>query len=176
MTAQKISVRKAAFSNIYVTFSQSVKQLRDDVTGWHSWQQATAEGHAQWMQKKRVLGHQEATLRALEDLVTSKTHKNPRAKEGGQSSRNLLVRCPECDYKCRITAMWIDVGIPKCPNPNCSAFDSAMQQDESFHERGEISSDDLNAAIMTASIPQESFFGLKCIAHGALDCPICSTI
>jgi hypothetical protein len=32
------------------------------------------------------------------------------------STRLLKVSCPKCGYTCRITRMWIDRGLPRCPD------------------------------------------------------------
>jgi hypothetical protein len=32
-----------------------------------------------------------------------------------QSTRMILVKCPECGYQVRTTRKWLDVGVPTCP-------------------------------------------------------------
>jgi hypothetical protein len=34
--------------------------------------------------------------------------------EAKQGTRLLKVSCPECGYTIRVTAKWIDVGLPQC--------------------------------------------------------------
>lgn len=36
----------------------------------------------------------------------------PKAK---QKARLMKVECPDCGYTCRITRMWLDLGLPTCP-------------------------------------------------------------
>jgi hypothetical protein len=47
-------------------------------------------------------------------------------KKVGPGSRMVKVFCPDCDYTLRTTAKWIEVGVPKCPNPDCADTDLTM--------------------------------------------------
>jgi hypothetical protein len=46
---------------------------------------------------------------------------------GKQDTRLMKVYCPACDYKARITRKWIEVGVPTCPNEECSSNGEEMQ-------------------------------------------------
>ena len=37
------------------------------------------------------------------------------ARRPKQGTRLLKVICPECEYTCRITQKWIEIGFPTCP-------------------------------------------------------------
>lgn len=32
-----------------------------------------------------------------------------------QGTRMILVKCPVCEYQCRTTRKWLEVGVPTCP-------------------------------------------------------------
>lgn len=46
---------------------------------------------------------------------------------GKQDTRLMKVFCAACDYKARITRKWIEVGVPTCPNEECSSCGEEMQ-------------------------------------------------
>jgi hypothetical protein len=135
MTAAKLSVEKAAFSNIFVGIRATVQELRAETEGWQGWDRATSEGFKQHTLKLRRLEMNEKLLHQLENLATVKKTRI-RAGANGLKSRNLLVMCGGCGYKARITRMWLEVGVPKCPNPDCENFDTEMSQEEFFSSEG----------------------------------------
>jgi len=46
-----------------------------------------------------------------------------------QGTRLVKCGCAGCGYNFRITRMWIEVGIPKCPNQDCDRFKKEMEVD-----------------------------------------------
>jgi hypothetical protein len=44
-----------------------------------------------------------------------------------QSTRLLKVFCRDCNYTMRITAKWLMIGTPDCPNSGCGRFGKAME-------------------------------------------------
>src|SRR5437899_2235984 len=180
MSAPRLSVEKAAFSNIFVGVRAHIYRLREETESWNGWQRATADGFAEHSRKLRQLKLNEELLSSLENLATGrKTRK--RAAAGGLKSRNMLVMCGACGYKARITRMWIEVGIPKCPNKDCENFDSEMAQEEFFGDDGETVGAVVEAHQMVHGTkpyaPDEEIgAGFKCIAHGTVDCPECNSI
>lgn len=180
MSAPRLSVEKAAFSNIFVGIRATIEALRNETGEWQGWEQATAEGFKAYSRKIRQLTMNEELLHSLENLATQKkTRKRP--STGGLKSRNILVMCADCGYKARITRMWIDVGIPKCPNPDCDSFDKEMAQDETFTDEGET----VGAQVLAHEAEhgtkeyhgeEEVGAGFQCSAHKVIDCPICNTV
>ena len=66
--------------------------------------------------------------------ILKKIGKMPHAAlEGGQSSgppkqstRLIKAQCEACDYTIRVTAKWIEVSPPCCPDPDCPDHDTPM--------------------------------------------------
>lgn len=44
-----------------------------------------------------------------------------------QSTRLLKASCAECGYTVRVTAKWVEVAAPVCPNPECGCAGEAME-------------------------------------------------
>lgn len=125
MTAQKITIKKAVLANVYMNLENAVKDARTEV-------EHTAAFDPYLPQKRQKLIHMESLLKSLADMVSGKAPKGRpnRTAQGGQKTRLRLVICPECLYKARITDMWLDIGVPKCPNKTCGRFDTQMEADQ----------------------------------------------
>lgn len=174
MTAAKISLKKAALSNVYESFRNSVTELYEEIHGWHGW--PTAESDARRIKATFKLAQQEMTLRSLENLVTGRKErerKNGKKKDG---MRQLACGCAGCGYRMRTSRMWIEVGIPKCPNQTCERFDVAMEEDQ-FEGIDESTVAESLAGFAAQESPSEHddfADNFTCIAHGEKGCPICT--
>jgi hypothetical protein len=42
-------------------------------------------------------------------------------------SRLIKAECPTCGYNVRITRKWIDIGVPRCPNPECEESETSLE-------------------------------------------------
>lgn len=47
------------------------------------------------------------------------TPKGSHAGPKKQGTRMLKVSCPECEYTVRLSAKWLDIATPTCPNEHC---------------------------------------------------------
>lgn len=135
MTARRISIKKAVLSNVFEALRAAVTEAEARLDSWKEWPTAQTAYRAR-IEHQKVL-HNRAILRDMENMVSGKGEGRVRKlradSTGGslekQTSRLRLVVCPECEYKARITSMWIEIGIPKCPNPDCGSFDQVMSQE-----------------------------------------------
>ena len=61
-------------------------------------------------------------LRKLVKQLGKYPHKKITGMTFGKKKETYLIKvyCPRCDYTTRITNKWIDVGVPECPNYDCS--------------------------------------------------------
>lgn len=53
----------------------------------------------------------------------------PSTAPASSRSRQIKIGCCYCGYLCRSSRIWINLGVPKCPNPQCSHFDQPMIED-----------------------------------------------
>lgn len=44
-----------------------------------------------------------------------------------QTTRLKKCECPECGYTVRVTAKWLDMGAPLCPNETCGEYKNPLQ-------------------------------------------------
>jgi hypothetical protein len=50
----------------------------------------------------------------------------PDGKKVGPGSRMIKIFCPDCGYTLRTTRTWIEIAVPKCPNPECEDASEPM--------------------------------------------------
>jgi hypothetical protein len=50
----------------------------------------------------------------------------PEGKKVGTGSRLIKIHCPQCEYVLRGTRQWLEIAIPRCPNPDCDSFEEEM--------------------------------------------------
>jgi hypothetical protein len=48
-----------------------------------------------------------------------------------QTTRMILIRCPDCGYQVRTTRKWIEIGIPTCPCGTKMEAEQKEDEDES---------------------------------------------
>jgi hypothetical protein len=70
-------------------------------------------------------------LAALTDEIGPYPHAalTPVARDKKQTTRLLKVACQSCGYTARITAKWLAIAAPDCPNPECEVG-GVMEQAE----------------------------------------------
>jgi len=124
MTAAKISLKKAALSNVFVSFRFALQEANDDLETWNGF--PTTENYPERLKKIHRRNHLETVMKNLESMVASRQSRN-RKGEGASGTRMILALCPECLYKIRASAMWLEIGIPNCPNEVCGRFGMPFQ-------------------------------------------------
>lgn len=63
----------------------------------------------------------------LEETDPQSHTTKPRIQKEG--TRLVKCGCSGCGYNFRVTRMWIEIGIPKCPNRDCERFGKEMEPD-----------------------------------------------
>lgn len=175
MSAPKLTMQKATLANIYQSFLMSVTNLREKIV-WQSWDDATEAGFQRIQKERLSLQHQEQVLIKLGDMLVGKKQRNRKNGAKKDGIRQLLIMCPECGYKCRTSALWISVGIPKCPNEMCEKFDETMQEEISYSGQDDMPlKDALEGFEGKEEAESNEDFGqdFTCIAHGKKGCEIC---
>lgn len=114
-------MKKNTLANAFEQVRHQITELSDSLM-WQSWADATENGYAASLKKRRKLAQMEILVRDLGALVQGKMRVRKDGRRNEQGSRLLLAMCPECEYRIRVSAMCLLMGVPTCPVEDCKRF------------------------------------------------------
>lgn len=76
-----------------------------------------------WEEWRRLLYYRKLLF------TTTDQYGTPKTKLKRQGSRLLRAGCPSCGYTIRISNMWAECALPKCPNPDCERKGKTFELD-----------------------------------------------